>query len=932
MTDEAAARLRDRQRSAYETLLVLTSDIGVFAGIARAVATGLSCRGAGVARWAGPDTPLTALGLWFDGEPLPAFESALPTKAPQADELRLPPPFDAGRHRDRLVIPLNDNQGQPIGLLFAVDDALPHDDPDLQHLLKIASACARTELMREASAARNRENDDEQRMRFALEAGALGLWEWDVETDTYVVNERWAEIRGYKAGEVHPNYTDWHPDEQERLQPIVDAVMSGRIDSYEIDYRTPDRDGNWRWVNARTKVIRRGPDGRPQRIIGVQTDIHERRLAEEAARANAQWLELAVDATELGLWDWRAADDRLLWSPRCASMLGYTQDELPPTAKAWIALNHPDDQAEAGRQFRLHVRGDIPQIRVEIRCRARDGRWVWILSNGRVIERDAQGRAVRAVGTHQDISQLKNAELALRESEARLRTVVDNSPIGIFLADTDGSILYSNPAILRLHGSAGRSAQGYDWLRLVHDTDRDRISALWRAFLQAPEGVFDVEWRAAQPPLLIRVRASAIHEQARVLGFAGTLEDITDQRAAEERERALERQLQQAQKIEAIGTLSGGIAHDFNNSLATILGFAMLAQGRPTDDRKLAGYLDTIVRAGEHSRDLVRKLLAFSRSTPAGEVTTLDAAPRVTDAVHMLKAVIPTTIRIDTDIDDDVPHVRIDATDLHQLIFNLALNARDAISGHGEIRFTLRETQVTQARCAACHREFDGRWIELAITDTGTGIAADDVPRIFDPFYSTKEVGMGTGMGLSVIHGIVHRVGGHLLVESTPGRGTVMRVLLRAGERPPRIAAATAGVVAPSAAERRPGRVLVVDDEPTIVSFLCEWLETEGHIGEGFTDPVAARAWADRDDVEFDALITDQTMPRMTGLELAGTLRRRRPQLPVIVCTGLADRVSAEDAQALGIAQLCLKPVPLPELQAVLRRVMPGTAGAGADP
>ena len=921
---------RERQRKAFEALVALEFDIGVYAGIARVVATGLGCRGAGIARLSADGQSLTALGLWLDGAvcpdfaPLPPSLAALPeplalrfSASPHVRLVRLPPPFD-GR-RSAIALPLRDDGDQPLGVLFAVGDRFREDDPDELALLKVAAARASAELMREASAERYRES--EARMRFALEAGALGMWEWDVDTDTYVINDRWAAIRGFAPHEISPSFSDWHPDDEARLRPLVAAVMSGQIDSYEVDYRTGDRRGEWRWINARSKVITRGPDGRPLRIIGVQTDIHERRLAEEAARANVQWLELAVDATEMGLWDWRAAGDQMHWSPRCARMLGYRLDELPQTAKAWIALNHPEDQPEAARQFCSHIRGRTPQIRVEIRCRARDGHWVWILSTGQVIERDVHGRAVRAVGTHLDISQLKNAELALRESEARLRTIVDNSPIGIFLADAAGAVVYCNPVILSLRESDEREDGIYTWQQFLHPDDRARVVQSWQAFVHSPLGIYECEWRAVRPSgssVRVRVRSAAIREQDRVLGFAGTVEDITIQ----QRERALEWQLQQAQKVEAIGTLTGGIAHDFNNSLATILGFASLALSRPLEDRKLGEYLDTIVRAGEHSRDLVRKLLEFSRSTPAGDVIALDARPRILDAVHMLKAVIPTTIRIDTALDPDTPPVQIDATDLHQVVLNLVLNGRDAIDSHGEIRVSLGLTRVPHALCAACHREFDGSWVELAVADSGGGIAAADLPRIFDPFYSTKEVGHGTGMGLSVIHGIVHRAGGHLIVDSTPGKGTTMRVLLRAGAATAAERYAPFIARNPVTADGPQAHVLVVDDEPTIVRFLCEWLETEGCVGQGFTDPLAARAWAEQADVDFDVLITDQTMPRMTGLELVAALRAQRPQLPVIVCTGLADRVSVAEANALGIAQLCLKPVSLPELQQALQRAM----------
>lgn len=937
---------RERQRIAYETLVSPEFDIGVFAGIARVVAQGLGFRGAGLARLVDDATHLETLGMWFNGAIVPPFKIAIagtPCEVTLArgeavtlidsalsSQFQVAGVFGDERLESYYGLTLYDDDGVAIGILYAIDDRPRRGDINEKALMKVAAARARAELIRESSAERIR--DSEERMRFALEAGALGMWEWDLGADTWVYNDRWAEMRGYTPGEGVPSFYDGLPEDVERVRPLVDRLLAGEIDSYEIEFRTPHRDGGFRWINSRAKIMKRGADGRPLRVVGVQMDIHERRLAEERERANQQWLELTLDATELGVWDWNAITDEMVWSERCASILGYRAEEMPRYARDWVAMHHIDDRAVVWQQFVAHLKGEQAQLRLEIRCRAKDGRWVWLLINGRVTERDARGRALRAVGTHQDISQLKNAELALRESEARLRTVVENSPMGIFLGAANGAIVYCNPAIIALRSVAEWQAEGYEWLHLVHPEDRPRIERSWQAFVAQPDGVYDVEWRAVPPQgpeSRIRVRAAAIHEQGRVLGFAGTLEDVTEQRAAEQRERALERQLQQTQKIEAIGKLTGGVAHDFNNSLATILGFASLALGRPSQDAKLSGYLETIVQAAEHSRDLVRKLLDFSRSTPAGEVEALDAVPRIIDASRMLQAVIPATMRIVTHCDGEVPAVRIDATDLNQLLFNLVLNARDAIDEHGEIGIALRAPRTFAGTCAACHRALEGEYVELAISDSGSGIASDVLPRIFDPFYSTKDVGKGTGMGLAVLHGIVHRVGGHVLVDSTPGVGTVMRVLLRAGEAP-RVALPAAPLAPASSAESVDVRVrvLVVDDEPSIVHFLHEWLEVEGFAVDAFTDPRAAERWASQADVEFDVLITDQTMPGMTGLELARALRARRPALPVIVCTGLADRVSASQAEALGVAQMFLKPVPMAELLATLRRALARPAAA----
>ncbi|MBX9606288.1 MAG: PAS domain-containing protein [Gammaproteobacteria bacterium] len=918
----------ERRRVAFETLRNPAFDIGVFAGIARVVCLGLECRGVGIGRLVPGTTEVEVLGMWQDGATRPVFrfdtrgtpcERALAS----AGEVLVIEQSRCGQFEgcDALAelhpesycaAPLRDLDGANLGLLFAFDFGPQGIDASADSLLRAAAARATAEMLRLRADERARE--DEARMRFALEAGHLAMWEWNCETDTWVWNERMAELRGCSHTELKMRYDDGHPDDEVRLLPLLEQFMAGHIDGYEIEYRIMHRTLGWRWINSRTRALRRGADGRPLTIIGVQADIHERRVAEDAARANQRWLELAIDATQLGLWDWDAPSDVITWTPRCAEMLGYAHGELPSTSVEWHRRVHPDDQVMCFTVISEHVRGLRADARFEFRGRRRDGGYSWILNTGRVVSRDASGRALRCVGTWQDITPIKQGERALRESEARLRSIVESSPVGIFLASADGGVVYYSPRVFTLTAPDPLEAFGFDWLNYLHDDDRERVRATWQQFIASPDGIWDENWRAVPRPgveVYMRARAAAIREDERVLGFAGTLEDITEQHA-------LQVQLQRAQKMEAIGTLTGGIAHDFNNSLATILGFATLARGRDSVDAKLGYYLDTIVQAAEHSRDLVRKLLDFSRSAPVTDVAPLDAALGIDEVVRMLQPVLPSTIRIVTEMPREHVTVLLDATDLQQVLLNLVLNARDAIRGHGAIALTLTPARPLRGHCAACLRDVDDEYVEIAVRDTGDGIAPADLARIFDPFYSTKEVGKGTGMGLAVLHGIVHRADGHVLVESTPGEGTSMRVLLRpAGAAA--LPAASDAITAPGALPLRRLRVLVVDDEPAVARFVAEWLDAEGQQAETFTDPVAALHWARDNRASFDLLITDQTMPGLTGMELAQALREQCARLPVIVCTGLADRVDAPRASSEGL-QVLLKPVPLEQLRAALAR------------
>jgi len=939
---------RERLRFAYQSLVNPGIDVELFPGISRIVANGLDCRGALVGRITDDGAHIAVLGYCLDGvqQPVPFTFALAGTPCERCldeggrlmvVEQDVAARFPHERALAELGIvsyrgaALHDRDGHAIGLLVALDDRPCLRDPDELPFLQIAAQRAADELIRTATEERLRVS--EAGMRFALESAELGLHEWDLDSGTSRYNERWAAIRGYDADDDVPDHATstlrLHPDDALRVDPSMAALRRGEIDTFNMELRTRTKQGDWRWIDARATTLERHPDGSPKRIISLQRDVHERRLAEQELRDKQQWLQLVLEATELGVWDWNPVTHRIVYNERCAQIIGYQPEDMPGDARDWRANTHPDDLPHVLEHFRAHVvRGETPLLRVEYRTRARDGQWLWVLNWGRVIERDATGRALRAVGVFQDISQLKNAETALRESEARLRTIVDSSPVGIFLCDVDGHVAYRNHTLRVIHGTGPDDDYGLGWARFVHPDDRRRVLHDWSRYAQAPDGLYDTVWRTCSPTRgerLLRVRAAVIREDRRVLGFAGTVEDVTDQREAEVRERRLQRQLQQAQKMEAIGQLTGGIAHDFNNSLATILGFAGLAQRRAAaDDPKLRQYLEAIRQAGEHARDLVEKMLAFSRSAPGEDLQAIAAQPLIAETKRMLQAVIPATIQIDTVVEDDVPPVQMDATAFNQILFNLALNARDAIVEHGNIRVCLTAPRHVRGECTACRSALDGDYIELSVADDGVGITAELLHRIFDPFFSTKEVGKGTGMGLSILHGIVHRAGGHVVVESTPGAGTTMRVLLQVA--PPSLQCTPTTRVTLQPVSTSQAHVLIVDDNPSVANFLRELLEGRGYRTTVFNDPGEVLSWLERSDVQPDVLVSDQTMPGLTGLELVAALRPRLPGLPALLCTGLTDSVDAGAARDCGVRRIFVKPIETDEFLAELAACVPAAA------
>ncbi|GMQ83980.1 MAG: hypothetical protein BMS9Abin06_0728 [Gammaproteobacteria bacterium] len=370
----------------------------------------------------------------------------------------------------------------------------------------------------------------------------------------------------------------------------------------------------------------------------------------------------------------------------------------------------------------------------------------------------------------------------------------------------------------------------------------------------------------------------------------------------------MQNQLRQAQKMEAIGQLTGGIAHDFNNILGSILGYTSLAQQKLSadGDRKLAGYLAEVYRAGERARDLISQMLAFSR----GGATIHQAmvlTPLVKECVKMMRPTLPTTIALLTEIADNIPAVMMDTVQLHQLIMNLCINARDAIENEkGCIEIRLHTVTGVRTNCSSCHHRVQGDFVELVTQDNGKGIDTAVLHKIFDPFFTTKDIGKGTGMGLSMVHGIVHGHGGHILVDSTPGEGTTFRLLFPLAGNTSDTAAQSGGI---QELVRGSGRVMVVDDDPALTGYLKELLQGQGYQVTALTDSREALDLFEQDPQAIDLVLTDQTMPRLAGDRLAQAMLAQRPDLPVILCTGYSDRIDAGRARQLNIRGYFTKPV-----------------------
>ena len=385
--------------------------------------------------------------------------------------------------------------------------------------------------------------------------------------------------------------------------------------------------------------------------------------------------------------------------------------------------------------------------------------------------------------------------------------------------------------------------------------------------------------------------------------------------------------------MEAIGHLTGGIAHDFNNILTGVMGYIALAGERRASQRdaRLGKYLEQAHLASVRARDLIQQMLTFSRSR-RGEARPLSLAPLVKESLKLLRSTLPATIELKTELDADLPAVLLDPVQIGQVLLNLCINARDAMPGGGAIRVGLRLVEEVDQICGSCRSRVPAQGlVELSVRDTGGGIAPEVLERMFEPFFSTKEVGKGSGMGLATVHGIVHEHGGHVLVDSAPGQGALFRVLLPlpAGspasltpERPGR----AAGASRPDVQLR--GRVLVVEDEDMVGEFMTDLLEGWGLSVVVAPNPEEARELFTADSEGFDLVVTDYTMPKGTGLDLARELKALRSELPVILYTGHSEAVNEQDAARCGVCALVKKPLEPATLLSLMRVHLPTASAA----
>jgi PAS domain S-box-containing protein len=523
------------------------------------------------------------------------------------------------------------------------------------------------------------------------------------------------------------------------------------------------------------------------------------------------------------------------------------------------------------------------------------------------------------------IKRVASSQRALRDSEERYALAMEGANEGHWDLDVQADRLFLSPRMKVLDGESADStvASGSEWMSRVamHEEDRPRVESAMREHVAGRMPRFEVEYRVRHPGgewhwVLSRGRCS-FDASGKPLRFVGSAIDITEQKQAQLEKERLEAQLRQSQKMEAVGTLAGGIAHDFNNVLGAILGYGELAVQHSAGNTALRRYLDNVMHAAERAKLLVERILGFSRSG-LGDLVLVNVQSVVSETLEMLAGSLPTGIRLEKRLEAGDAAVIGDPTYLHQVTMNLCTNAVQAMERGGVLGVSVQRLHATELRSLARGSLVPGEYVRLTVADTGAGIPAQVMERIFDPFFTTKNVGEGTGLGLSLVHGIVADLGGAIDVSSTLGAGTRFEIWLPvAGE-------ASAASTEP-AGDLRYGNgetVMIVDDEQQLVELAEEVVARLGYEPVGFASSTAALQAFRAEPERFDVVITDEMMPDLVGTEFARQIRALRPSIPILLMSGRAVQSVVDRAAAVGVDEVLRKPVHGREIADSLARVL----------
>jgi PAS domain S-box-containing protein len=747
-----------------------------------------------------------------------------------------------------------------------------------------------------------------RRVRALLERGVrlagLGVWSADPVSGALEWTDQALALFGLSreefGGTIESFIARVHPEDRQWVKSrLAEAdATTGLVDN---EYRIVRGDGRVRIMIDRGEVVRE-PSGHLRRV-GLVMDVTEQREAERLLRLSEERFRLLARATSDAIWDWNLVTDELWWGDGLEALFGFSRAQVAPTIASWTSRIHPDDLDHAYRDVKEAIASGRDSWVGRYRFRRVDGTYAFVEDRGHII-RGEDGVAVRMIGGMTDQTEQRAAVARSTQQAALLDEVSD----AILVLDADLVITSWSRGAERLFGVGEADALGRSVIEVLA-LDTMTVGAAKTRIAEGGEWSGEVVVATGRVRVTTLARWKRLQRDGEPHAILAIHTDLTQQKL-------LEAQTLRAQRIESIGTLAGGIAHDLNNVLAPILMAIDYLRSDETDPDR-ADILATIERSAERGADMVRQLLTFARGV-GGRREPVDVKRLVDEVVQILDETLLKSITVHTSVPAVLSWILGDATQLHQVLLNLCINARDAMSQGGTLRIALEETRLDATFSQQIVGAHEGAYLVVSVEDTGVGMSAEVIDRIFDPFYTTKEVGRGTGLGLSTSLAIVKNHGGFIRVSSEPGRGSRFLVYLPIDDMEE-----VARDAPPVEPPRGRGELLmVVDDEASVRTVTRRTLEHYGYRVVLATDGADAIAAFVKHKAELALVITDLMMPVMDGSALVAVLRKMAPELPILAATGVQGGTSLQRVEALGVHQVLFKPYTARALLEAIRQAL----------
>jgi len=736
------------------------------------------------------------------------------------------------------------------------------------------------------------------------------------DTMIRIVNAEFEKLSGYSREEIEGKMSWMEIVEQRDLERLMSYHHVRDKESHQAprnyEFRFLTKEGTCKDVYVTIDVI----PGTKERVASL-LDITKRKAIERAVRDSEEKYRNLMEEAPIGFCI-VALDGTIQYVNRMIEEeTGWQREDL--IGQNGFSVGFFDEETRGLLMERLAIRlAGGPPKSMEIPVVCRNGKRLWVEIKTTILRRGSEPAYLQLAIT--DITERKQAVEALKESEEEYRSVLENMQDAFFRTDVHGRLIMTNPGFIKVLGYAtAGEVQGQtfaDFFPYREECERFLADLQQNGFVKHRE--LKLRHRNGDTRI-ISVNAQHHRNKAgECAGIEGIFQDITDMKKMDLERKKLEEQLNQVQKMQAIGTLAGGIAHDFNNILGALMGYADLARFKTKDDG-IKPYLERITNACDRAKDLVSQILTFSRHHETERKPVL-FTPLIKETMKLLRSSLPSTIEIRLQCLNRNDTVLADPIQIHQVLMNLCTNAAHAMGKKGgvlEINVTEEDLRGTDI---VSHAELkEGPHLRLEVRDTGHGIDATIMDRIFDPFFTTKGPGEGTGLGLSVVYGIIKNLNGAISVASEPSRGTVFTIYLPLIE-----ADVEAGVVGDAVIPRGKGHILLVDDEEPIASLGREILSALGYdITVRYSSLDALEAFR-ANPRRFDLVISDVTMPNMTGVSLAREILSIRPEIPILLTSGFSDLVNEEQAKNMGVKAFIMKPLSLQVLAQAVSKLLTG--------